>query len=165
MCVWKGRDTKFQFLLLFFEDILLLTRRWREGDTKAIKATVLKIFLFFILIWRPALWSSVQKPIGCLMINVLLCQCLLKQSRGFYSVPEIEYFFLPFPFWPHISPTSKKSVVSVFIASLCSQINTIFQEASNRRAEQWWCRWLVVSLAILSRHIQTEGAGDSISRC
>lgn len=32
---------------LFFEAILHLTRRWRKGDTKAVKATVLKIFLFF----------------------------------------------------------------------------------------------------------------------
>lgn len=44
--------------LLFLEAVLHLTRRWRKGDTKAIKTTVQKFFLFIILNWLPVLWSS-----------------------------------------------------------------------------------------------------------
>lgn len=44
--------------LLFLEAVLRLTRRWRKGDTKAIKATLQKFFLFIILSWWPVLWNS-----------------------------------------------------------------------------------------------------------
>lgn len=46
--------------LLFLGAVLRLTRRWRKGDTKAIKATVQKFFLFIILNWLPVLWSSLR---------------------------------------------------------------------------------------------------------
>ena len=98
-------------------------------------------------------------PVSC---SVSVCW---SKECGFAICLKMEYFFLPFPFWPHTSPASRKSVVSVIIARLCNQINIIFQKASSGRAEQWWCRWLVVSLDVFSTHIQTEGAGDSISRC
>lgn len=127
MCLLKGRDTKFQSRLLFFEAILHLTRRWRKGHTKASKATVLKIFLFFILIWWPILWSSVQKLVGCLMIDVLLCQCTLKQRTWFYSVPENRVFF-SFPSHSGLTLVQlAQSDISVVIASSCNQINIIFK--------------------------------------
>lgn len=64
--------------------------------------------LFIILIWWPVRWSSVQKPVGCLMINILLCQCMLKQEMWFYSVPENTLLLPPFPFWPHTNSACKK---------------------------------------------------------
>lgn len=115
--------------LLFLGAVLHLARRWRKGDTKAIKATVQKFFLFIILTWWTVLWRSVEELIGCIITSILLWQCMLKQSTWFYIVTE-NRVSLPFP---------------PFLASHCSSQQSASRHkpairwiSSRVRAEQCW---------------------------
>jgi len=73
VCVWKEGHQIPISVLLVFEAILRLTRRWRKGDTKAIKVTE-NIFIFYsylvtclVEFFTEACWVSYDQ---CLALSV-----------------------------------------------------------------------------------------------